>query len=212
MPAIASFSLLQGWSTRLVFLPLRIYATPMSGCHNLSLPLSSFDPHKYLHPSHSATKFTVITFDFHEMRGISSLAEKQLASQEGLYGVSFPLCQLKRKETVKHVHDRHNITILSITRNMSTTCYVFHRLKLTHSNSVEVEQTFGEMNDQIHVLAETKFSISSISIKCSYDQYIPVQTPAYYIMQQPPDIPSQHLLTVTLRRSELSTEQINPCN
>ena len=121
MPAIASFSLPQRWRNRLVFLSLRIYATPMSGCHNLSLPLSSFDPHKDLHPSQSATKYTVITFGFHEMRGNFSLAEKHLASQEGLYGVSFPLCQLKRKETVKHGHDRHNVTILSIIRNMSTT-------------------------------------------------------------------------------------------
>ena len=73
---------------------------------------------------------------------------------------------------------------------MLTTYYVFHRVKLTHSKSVQVEQTFGELNDQIHVPAETKFSISSNSIKCSYDQYIPVQTPAYYMMQQPPAVPS----------------------
>ena len=31
--------------------------------------------------------------------------------------------QLKHKETIMHGHDRHNRTILSIIRNMSTTCF-----------------------------------------------------------------------------------------
>jgi hypothetical protein len=71
-----------------------------------------------------------------------------------------------------------------------------YRGKLTHSEGVQDLQTLAELTDQLHVPAETKFSVTSRTTNCSYNQYLPMQTPAHHMMQ-PPAVPFQYLLTFT---------------
>jgi hypothetical protein len=80
-----------------------------------------------------------------------------------------------------------------------------YRVKLTHS-AILAELTF-----QFHVPVETNLSVSRRTINCSYNQYLPIQTPAHHIMQ-PPAVPSQYLLTFSWWHSQVSPGQINTCN
>jgi len=50
-------------------------------------------------------------------------------------------------------------------------------VKLIHSETVQDSQILAELTDKIYVQAETKFSLSSRTIKWSYYQYFPIQTP-----------------------------------
>jgi len=86
-----------------------------------------------------------------------------------------------------------------------------YRVKLTHSERVQVLQILAELTVQFHVPAETKFSVASRTINCSYNQYLPIQTPAHHIMQ-PPAVPSHYLSTFSWWHSQVSLGQINPCN
>jgi len=70
-----------------------------------------------------------------------------------------------------------NLAAQQIRRTAAIDAHCQYRVKLTHSECPSC--TDARRTDRpFHVPAETKFSVSSRTIKCSYDQYRPIQTPA----------------------------------
>ena len=71
-----------------------------------------------------------------------------------------------------------NVAAQQIRRTAAIDGHCKYRVKLIHSETVHVSQILAELTDKFHVPAETKFSLSSRTMKWSYYQYLPIQTPA----------------------------------
>ena len=77
-----------------------------------------------------------------------------------------------------------NLASQQIRRTAVIDAHCQYRVKLTYSESFQAAQMLGELTEQFHVPVENKFSVSSRTINCSYNQYRPVQTQT--VLTSPP--------------------------